>query len=153
LPLAGDEALGRFPALRELQQSHDAIKAELLGLLEFKQDIPTLDQIHPRDHIIASAGWRTFVLRLWGEAIPLNAARCPRTLAAIAAIPGAHSAVFSILDGDSEIPEHRGWAAGVVRCHYPLITPDRTEECYIAIEDRPYSWDEGRPLLFDDTRR
>lgn len=41
----------------------------------------------------------------------------------------------------------------MVRCHYPLVTPDRTEECYIAIEDRPYAWREGRPLLFDDTRR
>ena len=153
LPLAGEAAIGQFPALQELQRHHGAIKAELLGILDFKGDIPTLDQIRPRDYTIASQGWRNFVLRLWGDDIPANAAHCPRTIAAVGQIPGVHTALFSILDGHSAIPEHRGWAAGVVRCHYPLITPDRPDECYIAIEDRPFSWREGQPLLFDDTRR
>lgn len=61
--------------------------------------------------------------------------------------------MFSILTPGASIPPHRGWAAGVVRCHYSLITPWDHEQCSIDIEGTRHTWQEGEPFVFDDTRR
>ncbi len=152
LPVSGDSAVAMFPEIAALQAAHDDIKAELTSLLDGNHTIPLLHEIHPRDAPISSAKWRNYILSLWGNHIDVNRARCPATVAAISRIPGMHTAVFSILDARSAIPAHRGWAAGVVRCHYPLIVPDERDACFLAIEGNRHSWREGEPLLFDDTR-
>jgi len=152
LPLTGDEALEHFAELRWLQCRHDAIRSELLQLLERKERIPNPHQYHSRDSGISSTEWRTYVLRLWGHEIAINTQRCPETMRVLDRIPRLHTAIFSILDGYSSIPPHTGWASGVIRCHYPLMTPQRIEDCFIDIAGRRLSWKEGEPLLFDDTQ-
>jgi beta-hydroxylase len=72
--------------------------------------------------------------------------------AAISRIPGVHTALFSILAGGAEIEPHRGSAAGVIRFHYPLIVPTEPEKCWIEIGGYHFFWEEGVPLVFDDTR-
>ena len=67
-------------------------------------------------------------------------------------IPGVHSALFSILHGFAEIEPHRGSAAGVIRFHYPLIVPTEPEKCWMEIGGHHFFWEEGKPLVFDDTR-
>ena len=47
---------------------------------------------------------------------------------------------------------HRGSAAGVIRFHYPLIVPTEPEQCWIEIGGHHFHWEEGVPLVFDDTR-
>jgi beta-hydroxylase len=152
LPLVGNEALERFPELSLLPHSHEAIKEELLQLLEKKEHIPDLYQVHPRDKSIYSPQWRIYILKLWGYEIATNISRCPETMKVVARIPGVHTALFSILDPHSGIPPHEGWAAGVVRCHYPLITPEKREDCFMEVAGHRLCWQEREPLLFDDTR-
>ena len=54
---------------------------------------------------------------------------------------------------EAEIVPHRGSAAGVIRFHYPLIVPKHEpEKCWIEIGGHHFSWREGVPLVFDDTR-
>jgi beta-hydroxylase len=40
----------------------------------------------------------------------------------------------------------------VVRFHYPLIVPTEPEKCWIEIGGYHFFWEEGVPLVFDDTR-
>ena len=152
LPLAGDEARRAFPALDELKKSHDKIKADLEYLLSHHEEIPALHEVHPRDLYVPGRAWRTFLLKLWGHEIKENTAAVPDTYAAISRIPGVHTALFSILHGYAEIEPHRGSAAGVVRFHYPLIVPTEPEKCWIEIGGHHFFWEEGKPLVFDDTR-
>jgi len=70
-------------------------------------------------------------MKLWGYDVPVNSARCPRTVEVCARVPSVHSVLFSILDPHSTIPRHRGWAPGVVRLHYPLIVPRDWRRCRI----------------------
>jgi ornithine lipid ester-linked acyl 2-hydroxylase len=63
-----------------------------------------------------------------------------------------HTALFNILAGGAEIVPHRGSAAGVIRFHYPLIVPKEPEKCWIEIGGYHFFWEEGMPLVFDDTR-
>ncbi len=152
LPLVGKAALEFFPELSWLTRSHEAIKKELFHLLENQEKIPDLYQVHPRDKSIYSPEWKIYILKLWGHEIPANIGRCPETMKAIARIPGVHTALFSILEPHSGIPPHEGWAAGVVRCHYPLMTPDNWEDCFMDVAGHRLCWQEREPLLFDDTR-
>ena len=152
LPLGGEDALKAFPMLAELQKSHAQIKDELNYILSHHDDIPALHEVHPRDLYVPGRAWRTFLFKIWGHEIPENIAAAPDTYAAISRIPGVHSALFSILHGYAEIEPHRGSAAGVVRFHYPLIVPDKPEECWIEIGGHHFFWEEGQPLVFDDTR-
>ena len=152
LPLGGEDALKVFPVLAELQKSHAKIKADLQYVLSHHEDIPALHEVHPRDLYVPGRAWRTFLMKIWGHEITENIAAVPDTYAAISRIPGVHTALFSILHGYAEIEPHRGSAAGVVRFHYPLIVPDKPEDCWIEIGGHHFVWREGEPLVFDDTR-
>jgi hypothetical protein len=152
LPLAGDDALRLFPVLGELKKSHDKIKADLQYLLDHHDAIPALHEVHPRDLFVPGRAWRTFLLKIWGHEIEENTAAVPDTYEAICRIPGVHTALFSILQGGAEITPHRGSAAGVIRFHYPLIVPKNPEDCWIEIGGHHFFWEEGVPLVFDDTR-
>jgi beta-hydroxylase len=152
LPRFGAEALRLRPELAALGEAHPAIRAELDRLLHARETIPCLADLHPRDACISSPEWRNFVLMLWGHDILPNQRRCPSTMAAVRAVPGVHSALFSILGPGTRIPAHRGWAAGIVRCHYPLLTPANESGCYIEVAGRKHAWREAEPFLFDDTR-
>ena len=151
LPLGGDDALRMFPMLDELRKSHAAIKSELQYILSHHDEIPALHEVHPRDLYVPGRAWRTFLMKIWGHEIHENIAAAPDTYAAISRIPGVHTALFSILHGYAEIEPHRGSAAGVVRFHYPVIVPDQPEECWIEIGGHHFHWQEGVPLVFDDT--
>ena len=152
LPLGGDDALQIFPVLAELRKSHDKIKADLQYLLSHHEEIPALHEVHPRDLYVAGRAWRTFLLKIWGHEVKENTTAVPDTYAAICRIPGVHTALFSILAGGAEIEPHRGSAAGVIRFHYPLIVPTEPEKCWIEIGGYHFFWEEGVPLVFDDTR-
>jgi ornithine lipid ester-linked acyl 2-hydroxylase len=152
LPLGGEEAVRRFPVLAELKKSHDKIKADLNYLLSHHEEIPALHEVHPRDLFVPGRAWRTFLLKIWGHEIKENTAAVPDTYEAISRIPGVHTALFSILQGGAEITPHRGSAAGVIRFHYPLIVPSKPEDCWIELGGHHFFWEEGVPLVFDDTR-
>lgn len=152
LPLSGDEAIKAFPVLTELRKSHDKIKADLEYLLTHHEEIPALHEVHPRDLYVHGRAWRTFLLKIFGHEIKDNTAAVPDTYEAISRIPGVHTALFSILHGYAEITPHRGSAAGVIRFHYPLIVPTEPEKCWIEIGGHHFHWEEGVPLVFDDTR-
>jgi beta-hydroxylase len=152
LPLSGENALRVFPVLAELKKSHAKIKADLEYLLSHHEEIPALHEVHPRDLYVPGRAWRTFMLKIWGHAVEQNTAAVPDTYEAICRIPGVHTALFSILAGGAEIEPHRGSAAGVIRFHYPLIVPKEPENCWIEIGGHHFHWEEGEPLVFDDTR-
>ena len=153
LPLAGEDALKAFPVLGELRKSHDKIKADLNYLLSHHEEIPALHEVHPRDLYVPGRAWRTFLLKIYGHEITANTAAVPDTMAAINRLPGVHTALFSILAGRAEIEPHRGSAAGVIRFHYPLVIPSEPEKCWIEIGGHHFFWEEGVPLVFDDTRQ
>src|SRR5215468_9067081 len=138
LPLGGDDAIRAFPILAELRKDHE--------------EIPALHEVHPRDLFVAGRAWRTFMLKTWGHEIKDNTASVPDTYAAISRIPGVHTALFSILAGGAEIVPHRGSAAGVIRFHYPLIVPKEPEKCWMEAGGHHFFWEEGVPIVFDDTR-
>ncbi|RHW18562.1 aspartyl/asparaginyl beta-hydroxylase domain-containing protein [Sphingomonas gilva] len=115
------------------------------------RDAPSLATISPDHRSIAEVDkWRSFFLYGYGFPITDNMARCPKTSAVIAQIPGLNSAFFSILAPGTHIPDHRGVIKGLITCHLGLVVP-RDGDVRMRVHDRIVRWAEGETLVFDDT--
>ena len=93
-------------------------------------------------------GWSVYGLIAFGKPIEAALARCPRTAAAIAAVPNLTTAGFSRLAPGAHIKAHVGWVTTVYRAHLGLIVPD---QCALRVGGEIRAWTEGSALIFDDT--
>ncbi|HEU0097911.1 MAG TPA: aspartyl/asparaginyl beta-hydroxylase domain-containing protein [Allosphingosinicella sp.] len=141
-----------FPWIAQLESRWPEIRAEVDALLDREEGIPPLADISPDHRRIAPPGkWKSFFLWGYGYRNEENIARCPRTAAAVAGIPGLNSAFFSILAPGAHIPRHRGVTKAILTAHLGLIVPKRGRDCRMQVDDRTVRWDEGRAFVFDDT--
>ncbi|WP_315761293.1 aspartyl/asparaginyl beta-hydroxylase domain-containing protein [Sphingomonas sp. Y38-1Y] len=134
-----------------LRAEWQAIRDEARAVAMDQGAAPSLSDISP-DHrtIAAPEMWQSFFLHGYGYPIPENLARCPRTAALVARVPGLNSAFFSILAPGTHIPAHRGVTKGLVTCHLGLIVP-QDGDVRMRVGDRFVRWAEGETLVFDDT--
>ena len=110
----------------------------------------------PNDYgdLLDSLDWSAFFLVEDGAVVEANAARCPRTMAALQAAPLAQapprspSVLFSLLRPGARIPPHTGQTNARLICHLPLIVP---EGCALRVGNETRAWAEGQTLIFDDT--
>lgn len=93
-------------------------------------------------------GWSVYGLVAFGTRIEAALAACPRTAAAIAAIPGLTTAGFSRLAPGTHIKPHEGWVTTVYRGHLGLVVPDG---CGLRVGSTTRTWAPGELLIFDDT--
>jgi len=140
-----------FPWSHELEAHWRDIRAELDGLLVYKDDLPAFHSISGDVTHIKSDDWKTYFFYGYGFKAEANLARCPRTAALLARIPGLTTAFFSILAPGTRIPPHRGPWKGVLRYHLALKVPEPRENCAIKIDGQVAHWKEGQGLLFDDS--
>jgi aspartyl/asparaginyl beta-hydroxylase (cupin superfamily) len=151
----------RFPCLEALERATDEIRAELIQLLEedagglepyvnYPQGVP-LDQWADLNR---SAAWSAYHLWKDGEVVEAHARRCPKTMAAIAALPQpktagrSPAAMFSVLSPRTRIPPHTGVANTRLVLHMPLIVPDG---CGFRVGSQTRPWKVGEAWVFDDT--
>lgn len=134
-----------------LRDNWHAIRAEAEAVALRDRAAPSLATISPDHRSIAKIDmWRSYFLWGYGYAISENLARCPRTKAAVEAIPGLNTAFFSILAPGTHIPAHRGVSKGLITCHLGLVVP-RDGDVRMRVGDRIMRWAEGETLIFDDT--
>lgn len=141
----------QFPWIPAVEARFDAIRAELLQLLEFQSAMPNFQDISVEQAFVTRDDrWKTFFFRVYGKPVAKNVRICPATAEAIDKIPGATTAFFSILLGHKEIPPHRGPYNGVLRYHFGVLVPDPAA-CGITVGNETRGWQEGKSLVFDDT--
>jgi len=151
----------RFPCLEPLERATDDIRSELIQLLD--EDAGGLEPYvnypdnAPLDQwadLNRSAAWSAYHLWKDGEVIEAHAARCPKTMAAIAALPQpktagrSPAAMFSVLSPRTRIPPHTGIANTRLVLHLPLIVP---EGCGFRVGSETRPWKVGEAWVFDDT--
>lgn len=142
-----------FPWIPALEAAAPAIAAEYRRLRDEGEPLPPFHEISPEQRpISADAGWRTFVLFAYGVEARRNAARCPATAAAVRAVPGMQTAMFSVLEPGKRLPPHRGPYKGLLRVQVGLEVPADPRQCWIEVDGVRLHWREGRAIVFDDTR-
>jgi aspartate beta-hydroxylase len=149
-----------FPWIPALEAQADVIRSELLSVLKSPADFKPYVQGRADRPQKAQAGmlnnsdWSAFYLYRDGVLQEQNAARCPKTMAAIASIPlttvqhRSPSVLFSLLRPGAHIPAHTGMINTRLIGHLPLIVPPA---CTFRVGNELRSWEEGKVWLFDDT--
>jgi beta-hydroxylase len=130
------------------------VRRELDALLEQRELLPPLHEIQPDQYNLSQDDlWKTCFLFAYGARSERNCARCPETVRMLNAIPGITLAYFSILGPGKHIPRHAGITKGLIRCHLGLVVPQGPGRCEMEVDGTYNRWQEGRVLLFDDSRR
>lgn len=149
-----------FPWLDRLEAATDEIREELKRVLEEDNAFSPYIEAEPDrpffdDHgMLGNPNWSAFYLWKAGAPVPENAARFPRTMAALAdaplcKIPGrTPSILFSLLTPGAHIPPHHGFMNGRYIVHLPLIVP---EGCAMRVGSETRPWIEGKACVFDDS--
>jgi len=151
---------GEFPWLDQLEAATPDIRAELLEIMDeasaFKPYVQSDPKrpYKPQDGMLDNPDWSAFYLWKNGEIVAENAARCPRTLAALQGAPitrmagRSPSILFSQLRPGARIPPHCGLVNTRLIGHLPLIVPPG---CEFRVGNETRSWEEGMAWVFDDT--
>jgi aspartate beta-hydroxylase len=149
-----------FPWLDRVEAATADIRAELLAVLDEEGAFKPYVQANPDLPAIERGGmhnnpaWSAFYLWRNGELVAKNAARCPKTLEALAQVPmtsvpgRAPTVLFSLMRPGAHIPPHTGILNTRLICHLPLIVP---EGCSFRVGNETRSWEEGKAWVFDDT--
>ena len=149
-----------FPWLDRLEAATDEIRSELQSVLQDEAAFAPYVQGAPNRPNLSQGGmlnnpdWSAFYLWKDGAPVPANAARCPRTMEALAEVPlcrmpGRGPAIlFSLLRPGARIPAHTGFLNTRLICHLPLIVPP---QCGFRVGNDTREWVEGKAWLFDDT--
>ncbi len=150
----------QFPWLAALESATADIRQELLAIMNNDADFQPYVQRDPNRPSLSSGGmldnpsWSAFYLWKNGAVVPQHAARCPRTVAAMAhvpltAVPGrSPSVLFSLMRPGAHIPAHSGFVNTRLICHLPLVVP---EGCKFRVGNETREWVEGQTWIFDDT--
>ncbi len=148
-PWAG--ALEReFPAIRA---EADAVVDSGAGVVPYIQREANRPAFNPRG-LLDNPNWGAFFLIKDGALVEDNAARCPRTMAAIGEVPLCRiegrtpSVLFSLLRPGARIPPHHGFTNARLICHLPLIIPPG---CGLRVGNETRAWREGEVVVFDDS--
>jgi aspartyl/asparaginyl beta-hydroxylase (cupin superfamily) len=140
-----------YPELAVIERAFPEIRAELMTLLEERDAIPSFAEVEEGQERLAGDGrWKTVIFRFCGVDVPENWKRCPDTAAAIQQVPGITIAMFSIFEPGKRLPVHMGAMKGVLRYHLPLLVAD-SSKCGVRVGGETRQFEEGKPLLFDDT--
>lgn len=153
--LQGDPMVYRradFPWVPVIEAHWHEARAELDALLPRRAEMPSFQDILAEVGTIQTDDqWKTWWLCGIGMDCRRSAARCPRTMALLAQVPGVKNAFFSILAPGKHVPAHRGAYNGVLRLHLALKVPEPRKCCRIRIGDQLHCWREGEALIFDDS--
>ncbi|MGZ9113919.1 MAG: aspartyl/asparaginyl beta-hydroxylase domain-containing protein [Brevundimonas sp.] len=149
----------QFPWLDAVEAATDAMTEELALLLQddaafapYIQTQPGLPN-RPDYPLIDSMDWSSAFLWKDGQETP-NAARCPRTMAALADAPlcrirgRSPQIMFSQLKAGAHIRPHHGFVNTRLICHVPLIVPPG---CRFRVGNDVRNWEKGKAWVFDDT--
>lgn len=146
-----------FPWLDQVEAATDEVRDELKHVIgdEFKPYVtqPAGRARKDQEGLTDNPDWSAYFLQREGID-QLGAARCPRTMAALARAPltqipnRAPAVLFSKLAGGAHIPPHTGMINVRLVCHLPLIVPSG---CEFRVGNDVRTWVEGKAWAFDDT--
>lgn len=161
--LPADEFFERshFPWFDQLEAATDAVRAELVSLLEDGHEgfapyvqYPSGYPESKWSELDHSERWSAFFLWRHGSRIDDHCARCPATAALLQSLPladhfgRAPTAFFSLLHPRTRIPPHTGVTNARTIVHLPLIVPPG---CGFRVGGEIREWRVGEAFAFDDT--
>jgi aspartate beta-hydroxylase len=147
----------QFPDGRRFHDAWEVIRGEAMAILESSQPIPRFHEIMPAQADISATDgrdWRMFLLKVYGQDLPSNQARCPFLSELLATCPDVLSATLSFLAPHKHIPRHSGPFRGILRYQLNLEVPladDGRPGAVLWLAGDEHRLGSGEQLLWDDT--
>jgi aspartyl/asparaginyl beta-hydroxylase (cupin superfamily) len=149
-----------FPWLEPMLKLLPEMRAELAAISESGDDgfAPYVrsqpNRPAPNNPLLDSDAWTAFHFWKDGTLVEENARRCPATIEALAHAPmprvpnRSPNAHWSRLLPGAHIRPHVGMLNTRLICHIPIKT---APHCTLRVGSETRGWDEGVPLIFDDS--
>lgn len=108
----------------------------------------------PNNPLLDNEAWTAFHFWRDGEVVQENAERCPATMEALSHAPmpliagRSPNAHWSRLLPGAHITPHTGMLNTRLICHIPILT---APACWLRVGSETREWNDGVPLLFDDS--
>lgn len=141
------------PQLREFDENYEAIRAEIVPLLDRRDDMPRYHELDPLQKFISAGSaerWNVFMFYSVGKPFEENLKACPKIAEILGRVPNLFQAFVSILDPKKSIPAHEGPYLGYLRYHLGIKIPQNNPPS-IRVRDQIHTWEEGESILFDDS--
>lgn len=151
-PILNSTKYELFKGAYILEKNWNLIQKELFDFIELQRPIPRFHEMDPAQKKISfdeGPGWRTLLLKAYGEWIEENCAQFPMTYQLLKQCDQVPTILFSILEPGVRIPPHNGQLKGILRYHLALKVPSHGD-CFIKVGGEEYRWKEGEGFLFDD---
>jgi beta-hydroxylase len=132
---------------RRLEAAWPDIRAEW-DAFAASGELPLIEELID-EHQGNEGEWRAGLLVSKGRPATRLAERFPLTLLALEQVPGLWSGLFSVMAPGTELHEHQGPNAGVLRYHLPIAS---NPAAALEVEGTVVPYVEGHGILFDDTR-
>jgi hypothetical protein len=130
-----------------LEAAHVAIRAEWDADRARGHELPRIEQVLGEDQG-NEGSWQAGLLVAAGKPVAPLADRFPHTMAALAEVPGLTDALWSVLGPGTELPEHQGPNAGVLRLHLGIRCSGDTA---LSVAGVVVPYRDGETVVFDDT--
>ena len=150
---------GLIPEIEDLEARTSDIRAELLALLpsaagrERVFHTGELEEANLRG-LEEPPSWNGYYFFRHGERRADNCAACPKTAAALDALPLSRvpghgpEVLYSVFSPGTHLLPHCGVTNTRVVGHLPLLIP---EDCALRVGGEDHHWREGEVVVFDDT--
>lgn len=145
--LANPRALRGFAWNDRLEAGHAEVRAEWDRFTADGGRLPRIEEVIGEDQGNEGA-WRAGILVSRGRPATDLAERFPTTLGLLADVPGLWSALWSVLEPGTELLEHVGPNAGVLRYHLGVRCGPASG---LRVGDVTVPYRDGCGILFDDT--
>jgi aspartate beta-hydroxylase len=159
LPATPYFARDLFPWIDGFESQTGEIRRELQSVLtsnDGSERVFTSDELESQN-LRGDQGpvsWTGYYFYRHGARREANCGRCPRTTAAIDALPlsvvpgHGPEVLFSVFTPGTHLLPHQGVTNTRVVGHLPLIVPG---DCALNVGGELHAWQEGRVVVFDDT--
>lgn len=131
----------------DLARAHPAIREEWDAFVAEGGGLPPIGRLIDEDQG-EDGMWRAGLLVSRGRPAGPLPARFPRTVEALGGVPGLWSALLSVMEPGTALPEHTGFNAGMLRYHLGIRCVGDTG---LAVAGRATPYRDGVGILFDDT--
>jgi len=150
---------GLIPEIEDLEARTDDIRSELQALLpsaEGRERVFHDGELEKENlrGLATPPSWNGYYFFRHGERRSDNCAACPKTTAALDALPLARvrghgpEVLFSVFSPGTHLLPHCGVTNTRVTSHLPLMIP---ENCALRVGGEEHHWREGEVVVFDDT--
>jgi len=142
-----------FPDYVDLEKNWKEIREEILSVSSSSKKIPKFHEVDDGQEYISNndgLDWSLLNLKAYDMWHKENCRLCPKTFDLLKKMKSVTGAQFSILAPGKHIPPHHGPYKGILRYQLALSVP-KSKECKLFVDGKPYLWEEGKSVLFDDT--